>query len=108
MALVNRGITLGKDKPDEAINCYELVDKRYGDTTDPALQILVAKALFNRGVLLTKNRPDEAIECYVLIEERFGETADPALQELVARALFKEEWYLETTGRMRQSDAMYW
>ena len=91
-ALVNKGITLGKlNRNEEAISVYEEVIKRFGESTETALQKQVANALFNKGARFGKlNRDEDVISAYEEVVKRFGDSKENAVQEQVASALFNK------------------
>jgi hypothetical protein len=76
----------------EAAETYAEVVTRFGEAEEPALRVIVAKAIFNMGNALCKAELleeerlwEEAIEAYTEVRTRFGEATEPALREVVAK-----------------------
>ena len=88
-ALVNKGFTLGElNRNEDAISAYDEVVRRFGDSTETAIQEKVAAALVNKGVTLGElNRNEDAISAYDEVVRRFGDSTETAIQELVATTL---------------------
>jgi tetratricopeptide (TPR) repeat protein len=71
-----------------ALATYDRVVARFGESTDPELEVWVAIALYIKGV--TQGRLGEsaaAIATWDLVVERFGESTDRELQVPVAQSL---------------------
>ena len=89
-ALGNRGGRPQRDlkRPQDALEAYDEVIRRFGESETPALLKRVATALGNRGgVLSALNRPQDALEAYDEVIRRFGKSETPALLDSVATAL---------------------
>jgi tetratricopeptide (TPR) repeat protein len=85
-ALYERGLL------EEALEKYSEVITRFQEAEEPALRVIVAKAIFNMGNALCKAELleeerlwEEAIEAYTEVRTRFGEAEEPALREVVAK-----------------------
>ena len=80
-----------RDEHEVAIEVYNELIERFGDSEAPEIQETVAKALFNKGVTLgLQKRFAATIEVCDELVERFGDSEAPEIQELVAKALFNK------------------
>ena len=88
-ALVNKGAVLGAlNRPQDTLEAYDEVIRRFGKSETPALLERVAAALVNKGAVLGDlNRPQDALEACDEVIRRFGKSDSPALLEGVATAL---------------------
>ena len=67
------------------------VVRRFGDASDPALRVELAKALVYKAVTLGKlRRSEEALAVCDEVVRRFGEAADARLLAHVANALYNK------------------
>ena len=109
-----------RDEHEAAIEVYNELIERFGDSEAPAIQGTVAAALYNKGVtLLRQERFAAAIEVYDELVGRFGDSEAPAIQGTVAAALYNKgvtllrqerfaaaiEVYDELVGRFGDSEA---
>jgi tetratricopeptide (TPR) repeat protein len=103
MALFSKGVTLGElGRSEAALAAYDEMVRRFGEASEPALRVLLAKAILNRGVTLGKlERSDEEIGAYDEVVRRFGEASEPALRVLLAKALLNKG---VTLGKLDRSD----
>ncbi len=85
-ALAVKGVAQGTPSHrDEEIDPFDNVVGRAGETSEPALQEVAAKALFNKGVRLGRlGRREEEMGAYEEVLRRFGKSQEPALQALMA------------------------
>jgi tetratricopeptide (TPR) repeat protein len=86
-ALVNKGVTQGQlGDSAAAIESYDALLARFGDSAEPELQVQVAKALVNKGVAQGQlGDSAAAIESYDALLARFGDSAEPSCR-------FKSPW----------------
>ena len=76
------------NRPPEALEAFDEVVRRFGESDTPALQRSVATALVNRaGAFAALNRPQEALAAYDEVVRRFWESETPALIMSVGVAL---------------------
>jgi tetratricopeptide (TPR) repeat protein len=103
-ALFDKGVSFGTEgRHEDAVAAYGELISRYGETTDPEFQELVAYALRNRGVRLGMlDRHREAIESYDQLVARFGQALDPDLREHVAAALLNKGVRLKKLRRTKR------
>ncbi|MBI1955138.1 MAG: tetratricopeptide repeat protein, partial [Acidobacteria bacterium] len=108
-ALNNLGNALGQlNRSAEEIAVYEEVVRRYGEATEAALQVQVARALFNKGNRLGQlNRSEEEIAVYDEVVRRFGEATEAELQVQVAWALVNKGVTLGQLNRSEEAIAVY-
>jgi len=92
IALVNKGFTLGKlNRNEDAISAFDEVVRRFGDSTETAMQEKVAIALVIKGFTLGKlNLNEDAISAFDEVVKRFGDSTETTMQEKVATALFNK------------------
>jgi tetratricopeptide (TPR) repeat protein len=94
MALLNKGVTLGKklDDPQGEAALYDYLLYRYGDSTVPDVQEQCATALFNKGVMLGEklNDPQSAVVVYDYLLYRYGDSTVPDVQERCVMALLNK------------------
>ena len=82
-----------------ALNIYDELVERYGESEIPEVQEAVAKALVNKGVGLSRQGAHEAaIKVFDELVERYGESGIPEVQEAVATALFNKGIELSRQG----------
>ncbi|MGB7814772.1 MAG: tetratricopeptide repeat protein [Methylotenera sp.] len=108
-ALFNKGITLDLlNKYDGAIACYDELIQRYSSSTEPNLQLQVAKALVSKGVVFGKlNALDKAIACFNEVIRRFDKATSIQLQERVANALGNKGVALRSQNKHDEEIACY-
>ncbi|WP_207148516.1 hypothetical protein [Thiococcus pfennigii] len=89
MALVSKGITQGKlGELAGAIATWDLAVKRFGESTERELQVLVARVLVTKGIMQGQlGESAAAIATWDRLVERFGEGTDAQVQALVGDAL---------------------
>ncbi|HUA74853.1 MAG TPA: P-loop NTPase fold protein [Solirubrobacteraceae bacterium] len=87
-AMFSLAVLLGEQqRTAEELELYDELAARFGDSTDPSLQELSARALYNKGIVLEErsNFP-EALGVFEKLIGRYGESAEPRLREQTARA----------------------
>ena len=86
---MNRGTVLGAlSRPQDALEAYDEVVRRFGESETPALLERVASALVNRGTVLDAlNRPQDVLEACDQMIRRFGKSDSQTLLRGVATAL---------------------
>jgi len=95
-----RGLCCTLNQPQEALESFDEVVRRFGESDTPALLRSVATALVNRaGALDALNRPLDALEACDEVVRRFGENENPAVLERVATALANKGYVLGTLSR---------
>jgi len=107
--IVDRGVHLAKEgKIEEALSIFVKAIDRFGNSSVPALQEQVARALVNKGVALgTMDKPKEAIAVYDAVADRFGDSTVPELQEKVADALVNKGVALRAMDKPKEAIAVY-
>ena len=76
------------NRPQDALEAYDEVVRRFGENETPALLEPVATALVNKGRALgILNRPQDALEACDEVIRRFGASEIPAVLESVAASL---------------------
>lgn len=87
--LIKRGIALWRQgRSADALDAFDQVAERFGDSKLPELLGNVATALVNKGVILCElNRLEEALVAHDEVLERFNDSEESALLELVADAI---------------------
>ncbi|MEM9840843.1 MAG: winged helix-turn-helix domain-containing protein [Pseudomonadota bacterium] len=85
----DKGVSLGRDGEDAAaLETYEALIARYGDSDALPLQEQVARAMVNKGITLGQaGDPAAEIEAYEALIARYGDSDVLPLQEQVARAM---------------------
>ena len=108
----SRGVVLGElNQPQDALEAYDEVVRRFGESEAPVLLERVATALVDRGVVLGElDQPQDALEVYNEVVRRFGESDSPVLSVEVKEALLRRanieiknrqyEKAVETAGRV--------
>ena len=82
-----------------ALDIYDELVERYGESDIPEVQEAVATALFNKGVGLSRQGEHEAeIEVYEELIERYGESEIPEVQEAVIKAMVNKGVELSRQG----------
>src|SRR5258708_7190914 len=101
LALLNRGFVLNElNRREDAIQTYDQLLRRFGDTAEPALRERVASALLNKGVSLGElKRNEEAAQTYDEVLRRVGDATSPALRKLAAKALVNKGIALSELNR---------
>jgi tetratricopeptide (TPR) repeat protein len=109
MALVNKGVALGKlGKPQEAIGVFDDVVTRFGKAAELKLRVQVAIALVNKGISLGKlGKPQEAIGVYDDVVTRFGKATEHELRVRVAMALVNKGAGLGELGKSQEAIGVY-
>ena len=82
--------TGGSERSDEdTLAACEEMERRFGDSEDPAVQEWVAKARSKKGLALHRlNRHPEALAAWDDVVRHYGGSETPALQAVVGMALF--------------------
>ncbi len=99
--LFNKGFTLeGLNRNEDAIVVFDEVVRRYGDSTETAIQEPVAKALHSKGLSLgVLNRNEDAIVVFDEVVRRYGDSTETAIKKQVAKALFSKGLSLGVLNR---------
>lgn len=105
VALVNRGITLGRaGRVDEELAAYDEVERRFGHRPESDVAELVAQALSCRGFSLGRaGRVEEALAAFDEVERRYGDRAELDFAVVVARSLVEKGIILDEAGRMEEA-----
>jgi tetratricopeptide (TPR) repeat protein/DNA-binding transcriptional ArsR family regulator len=99
---------LKRGSASEILAVYDNVVSRFGEASDPAMRVRVARALVNKGITLGQlGRSEDAIAVYDNVVSQFGEASDPALREQVARALVNKGFRLAQLGRSEEAIVVY-
>ena len=96
----NMGVSLwDRGQYRDAIAVFNKVVELFGETTGPAVRVVVAKALINNGLgLWQQGRRHDAITLFDEVVRRFGDATEPAVRELAAKAVANKNltlWHLE-------------
>ena len=84
---------------DRLAGCEEM-ERRFGDSEDPAVQEWIAKALVDKGFALVRlNRAQEVLSVWDDVERRFSASNSPVVVEQVVRALVNKTIALRELGR---------
>ena len=82
-----------------ALEVYDELVERYGESDIPEVQVAVAKAMFNKGVDLSQQGVYEAaIEVYSEIDKRYGDSEESDVQVVAATAMFNKGVELSRQG----------
>ena len=94
---------------EERLAGCEEMERRFGDSEDPAVQEWVAKALVNKGSALQRlNQPQAAVAAWDAVADRFGnKSALLVLAEAAARALVMKGGLLAEVNQQRDALAAY-
>ena len=97
-----------RNRAKDALEAYDEVIRRFGESGIPAVLVWVASALVNRGgVLVALNRLQDAVEVYDEVVRRFGKSETPALFERVASALVNRGVVLGALNRPQDTLEAY-
>ena len=91
----------GSERSDEdrLAGCEEM-ERRFGDSEDPAVQEWIAKALVDKGFALARlNRAQEVLSVWDEVERRFSASNSPVVVEQVVRALVNKTIALRELNR---------
>ena len=107
--MCNRGAALcALNRLQDALEAYDEVVRRFGESETPALLEQVATALVNKGAVLgALNRPQDALDACNEVVRRFGESEIPTLLERVARALVNRGAVLGNLNRPQDALEAY-
>ena len=107
--LIKRGIALWRQgRSADALDAFDQVAERFGDSKLPELLGNVATALVNKGVILCElNRREEALVACDDVLRRFGESEAPELLAPVANALVNKGIALGALDRSEEALAVY-
>ena len=88
-AMVNKGVVLGQGGDrDAAIETFDAVIERFGDSDDAQMQDATASAMVNKGVALSQGDDTAAaIETFDAVVERFGNSDDAQMQVRIAMVM---------------------
>ena len=87
---------------EERLAGCEEMERRFGDSEDPAVQEWVAKALVDKGVALVRlARAQEALSVWDEVERRFSASNSPVVDEQVVWALVNKAIALRELSRYR-------
>jgi len=87
--LVEEGLGFARaGRPDDAVESYDRVIFRFGDSPEPGTQAQVAAALLNKAALRAS---EGAVSLYDEIISRYGDALDPAINDQVAKARSRKE-----------------
>ena len=91
-SVFNIALSLSEDgKLERAIAHYNDLLTNYGQSIEPSIRELIAKALFNKGYTLGQlGRKEEEVAVYDDLLARFGQATEPSIQELVKLTLNKK------------------
>lgn len=96
------------DQPQEALNRYNQILGRFGESQEPGMLKRIVAALLNRGmVLVSLERVDEAIASFDEVMSRSADATDPTFREKVAEALFTKGVALGEKGADSEALAAY-
>ena len=103
--LIRKGVDLwDRGHPADALDTFDQVVRRFGDSKEPELRVAVAMALVNKGSTLgALNRLKEALVACDEVLRRFGDSNVPELIEPVARALVNKGAALFGLSRLEET-----
>ena len=92
LELIERGSALReKNRLEEALSVFDEAVDRYGESTQPHLLVLAAKALIRKGEIFhALGRAEEALATCEEVDRRYGGNEAPAVSETVAAALLNK------------------
>jgi tetratricopeptide (TPR) repeat protein len=83
-----------------AINSFDIVTVRFGESKIPAIQVSVAKALNYKGAAFSQlHNPKKAIENYDEVIKKFSLSTDPFLLEQLVTAMLYKGFAFEELGQ---------
>jgi len=108
-ALVRVGMTLERlDRPEAALEAYDEVAARFGDTSHPLTLVRVAWAMYDKALVLSRlGQGEDAIEAFDAVISRFAEATDRRLRPRVSWSLWKKSELLAAAGRRSGALAQY-
>ncbi len=103
--LFDRGASLRDEmRLDEALSTFDVVLDRFGESPDPGLRALAARALARKGEIFYRTeRLNEALATCEELEQRYGSDDASAILEQVAVALVNKAVTLRTLSRTRDA-----
>ena len=91
-----------------ALEIYNELVERYGNSDVPEVREAVAKAMVNKGLELSRQGEHEAeIRIYDELVERYGDSEEFVVQVLIARALFNKGVELSRQGEYEAEIEVY-
>ena len=97
-----------RNRMEEALDVYDEVVSRFGESQDPTVLELVAAALAGKGVALGElNRPEDKLAAWNEVVHRFEESDTPVLLQLVATALSNKGATLGALNRLEEALATW-
>ena len=94
---------------DAAISMFDGIEKKYGESDRPEMQLAVATALSDKAKVV-HNRlddPNRAVLVYDALKARYGESGDPEMRKLVGGALLNRAFLLGSLGKFEEEVANY-
>ena len=103
--LLDSGAALREElRFEEALSEFDTLLDRFGESTNPKLHALVAKALIRKGeIFYVMGRPKEALEACEEVDRRYGNDDASAVRENVAVALLNKAVALRTLSRIQDA-----
>jgi tetratricopeptide (TPR) repeat protein len=103
-ALVNMGLALeGLDRDDAALEAYEELVARFGDTQHALTLVRVAWAMYDKAAALWRlERDEEAMSAFDAVIAKFADATDPRIQPRVSWSLWHKSSLLEKAGRREE------
>ena len=103
--LLTKGEFLSEsNRPNESLEAWEELERRYASSDVPPVRDLVATALHNKGATLIQlNRLDEALVALDEVVERFGSNDIPTLQDIVSKTLLSKGTLLAHMNRAKKA-----
>ena len=97
-----------RNRMEEALDVYDEVVSRFGESQDPTVLELVAAALVGKGVALGElSRPEDELAAWNEVVHRFGESDTPVLLQLIATALSNKGATLGALNRLEEALATW-
>ena len=102
--LIERGSALReKNRLEEALSVFDEAVDRYGESTQPHLLVLAAKALIRKSEIFhAMGRAQEALAACEEVDHRYGDNDAPAVSETVAVALLNKAVAFEALSRTQE------
>ena len=99
-AMYNKGVSLRTiDRKEEAIEVFDELARRYGESTDNSLLEPGGRALFAKAFELGScGRSEEEMATYAEVVKRYGNSSNTAVREAAAWALFNQAVLFDQRG----------
>ena len=105
LELIERGSSLREEnRLEEALSVFDEVVDRYGESTQPHLLVLAAKALIRKGEIFhALGHAEDALATCEEVDRRYGDNQAPVVSENVAVALLNKGVALRASSRVQEA-----